>query len=113
MVTLVGVVASYVGVQYLLGPDLSLPDTLAGIERLTVAESTRFERYMADEGDRYGTDAEGGVYGAPLASEFFAVLVDLHGREHGSAVRRAGPRVLAGGRVRGRNGGTERHEARE
>jgi hypothetical protein len=80
-VTLVVVVASYVGVQYLLGPDLSLPETLAGAERLTDAESTRFERYMAEEGDRYGIDAEGGVYGAPLAPEFFVVLVDASTEE--------------------------------
>jgi hypothetical protein len=81
MVTLVAVVAGYVGVQYLLGPDLSLPDTVAGAERLTDAESTRFERHMADEGDRYGIDAEGGVYGAPLAPEFFVVLVDASTEE--------------------------------
>lgn len=76
IVSLVAAVAGYVGVQYLMGPNLSLPDTLASAERLSDPESQRFERYMADEGDRYGIDAEGGVYGAPLAPEFFVILVD-------------------------------------
>jgi hypothetical protein len=75
-----------------LGPDLSLPDTLAGAERLTDVESARFERYMADEGDRYGIDAGGG---------------------EDQRVEQPIRRVFAGGRGRGRNGGTERHEARE
>ena len=55
---------------------MSLPDSLASAERLTDPESQRFERFMADEGDRYGIDAEGGVYGAPLAPEFFVILID-------------------------------------
>jgi hypothetical protein len=76
IVSLVAAVAGYFGVQYLMGPNLSLPDTLAGTERLSDPESHRFERYMAEEGDRYGIDAEGGVYGAPLAPEFFVILVD-------------------------------------
>lgn len=76
IVSLVAAAAGYLGVQYLMGPSLSLPDTLAGAERLTDPGSKRFERSMADEGDRYGITAEGGVYGAPLAPEFFVILVD-------------------------------------
>lgn len=76
IVSLVAAAAGYLGVQYLMGPGLSLPNTLAGAERLTDPGSQRFERSMADEGDRYGIDAEAGVYGAPLAPEFFVILVD-------------------------------------
>ena len=76
IVSLIAAAAGYLGVQYLMGPSLSLPDSLASAERLTDPESQRFERYTADEGDRYGIDAEGGVYGAPLAPEFFVILVD-------------------------------------
>jgi hypothetical protein len=76
IVSLVAAAAGYLGVQYLMGPNVSLPDTLAKMERLTDPESQRFERSMADEGDRYGITAEGGVYGAPLAPEFFVILVD-------------------------------------
>ena len=76
IVSLVAAAAGYLGVQYLMGPNISLPDTLASTERLTDPESQRFERYMAEEGDRYGITAEGGVYGAPLAPRFFVILVD-------------------------------------
>jgi hypothetical protein len=76
IVAAVAAVAGYFGVQHLMGPSLALPDTLAGAERLTDPEAQRFERYTADEGDRYGIDAEGGVYGSPLAPEFFVILVD-------------------------------------
>ena len=76
IVSLVAAVAGYFGVQYLMGPNLSLPGALAGTERLSDPESQRFEQYTAEEGDRYGIDAEGGVYGAPLAPEFFVILVD-------------------------------------
>jgi hypothetical protein len=76
IVSVVAAVVAYLGVQYLMGPSLSLPDTLASAERLTDPESQRFEQYMADEGDRYGIQAEGGVYGAPLAPEFFVIIVD-------------------------------------
>lgn len=76
IVSLVAAAAGYLGVQFLMGPSLSLPDALANAERLTDPESQRFESYMAEEGDRYGISAEGGVYGAPLAPEFFVILVD-------------------------------------
>lgn len=81
IVSLVAAIAGYFGVQYLMGPSLSLPDTLAGHERLSDPESQRFERYTAEEGDRYGIDAEGGVYGSPLAPEFFVILVDAAAAE--------------------------------
>jgi hypothetical protein len=81
IVSIVAAAAGYLGVQYLMGPNVSLPDTLAGAERLTDPESERFERYMADEGDRYGIDAEAGVYGDPLAPEFFVILVDASAAE--------------------------------
>ena len=81
IVSLVAAAVGYLGVQYLMGPSLSLPDSLASAERLTDRESQRFERTMADEGDRYGIDAEGGVYGAPLAPEFFVILVDAAAAE--------------------------------
>lgn len=76
IVSVVAAFAGYFGVQYLTGSRLALPDSLAGSERLTDAESQRFERTMADEGDRYGIDAEGGVYGSPLGPAFFVILVD-------------------------------------
>lgn len=76
IVSILAAVVGYLGVGYLMGPSLSLPDSIAGTERLTDPESQRFERYTADEGDRYGIDAEAGVYGAPLAPEFFVILVD-------------------------------------
>jgi len=75
-VAVVAAVGGYLGVQSLTGPGLALPDSLAGSERLTDAESQRFERSMADEGDRYGIAAEGGVYGSPLGPAFFVILVD-------------------------------------
>lgn len=81
IVSLVAAAAGYLGVQYLMGPDVSLPNTLAGAGRLTDPESERFERYMAEEGERYGIDAEGGVYGDPLAPEFFVILVDAAAAE--------------------------------
>lgn len=80
-VTLVAAIAGYFGVQYLMTPSLSLPDTLAGRERLSDPESQRFERYMANESDRYGIDAEGGVYGSPLTPAFFVILVDAAAAE--------------------------------
>jgi hypothetical protein len=76
IVSILAAVVGYLGVGYLMGPSLSLPDSLASAERLTDPESERFERFTTDEGDRYGIDAEGGVYGAPLAPEFFVILVD-------------------------------------
>lgn len=76
VVSLAAAVGGYLGVQYLMGPSLALPDTLAGSQRLTDAESQRFEKYMADEGDRYGIDAEGGVYGSAVGPRFFVILVD-------------------------------------
>jgi hypothetical protein len=81
IVSLVAAAAGYFGVQFLMGPSVSLPDTLAGAGRLTDPESERFERSMADEGERYGITAEGGVYGAPLAPEFFVILVDAAAAE--------------------------------
>jgi hypothetical protein len=76
LVSLAAAVGGYLGVGYLLGPSLALPDTLAGSQRLTDPDSQRFERYMADEGDRYGIDAEGGVYGSAVGPRFFVILVD-------------------------------------
>jgi hypothetical protein len=76
IVSILAAAVGYLGVGYLMGPRVSLPDSLASAERLTDPESQRFEQFMADEGDRYGVDAEGGVYGAPLAPEFFVILVD-------------------------------------
>lgn len=81
IVSIVAAAVGYLGVGYLMGPSLSLPDSLASAERLTDPESRRFEQYTADEGDRYGIDAEGGVYGAPLAPEFFVILVDAAAAE--------------------------------
>ena len=76
IVSIVAAAAGYLGVQYLLGPNLSLPDSVAGAHRLTDATSQRFERDTAAQGDRYGIDAEGGVYGSELGPEFFVILVD-------------------------------------
>jgi hypothetical protein len=76
IVSIVVALGGYLGVQYVMGSGLSLPASLAGAERLTDPESERFERYTADEGDRYGIDAEGGVYGSALGPEFFVILVD-------------------------------------
>ncbi|MBA3738929.1 MAG: hypothetical protein H0W97_10240 [Actinobacteria bacterium] len=70
IVSILAAAVGYLGVGYLMGPSLSLPDSLASAERLTDPESQRFERYTADEGERYGIYAEGGVYRAPLAPEF-------------------------------------------
>jgi hypothetical protein len=76
IVSAVAAFAGYFGVQYLLDPGLDLPDTLAGAERLTDADSKRFEDSMAEQGHRYGIDAEGGVYGSSLGPSFFVILVD-------------------------------------
>jgi hypothetical protein len=76
VVSIVAAVAAYLGVQYLMGPSYSLPDRLAGAERLHDQGSRRFERYMDDEGERYGIDVEGGVYGGVLGPDFFVILVD-------------------------------------
>ena len=75
IVSIVAAAAGYLGVQYLLGSNLSLPDSVAGANRLADAASQRFERDTADQGDRYGIDAEGGVYGNALGPEFFVILV--------------------------------------
>ena len=74
--SIVAAAAGYLGVQYLLGPNLALPDSVAGAHRLTDEASQRFERDTADQGDRYGIDAEGGVYGTAVGPEFFVILVD-------------------------------------
>jgi hypothetical protein len=76
LVSVVAAFGGYFGVQYLLGSHASLPDELAGAQRMTDAESKEFERYLAAEGDRYGIDAEGGVYGSALGPRFFVILVD-------------------------------------
>lgn len=76
VVSAVAAIGGYLGVQYLLGSHVSLPDELAGAERMTDADSKEFERYLAAEGDRYGIAAEGGVYGSALGPEFFVILVD-------------------------------------
>ena len=76
LVTIVAALGGYLGVQYLLGSHPSLPDQLAGAQRLTDADSQEFERYTANEGEKYGIDAEGGVYGSALGPRFFVILVD-------------------------------------
>jgi hypothetical protein len=76
VVSLVAALGGYFGVQYLLGSHPSLPEQLAGAQRLSDAESKEFERYTAEEGERYGIDAEGGVYGSALGPQFFVILVD-------------------------------------
>jgi hypothetical protein len=76
VVAAIAALAGYFGVQYLLGGGVSLPDTLAGQTRLTDPDSKEFERYTAEEGDRYGIDAEGGVYGSGTQPRFFVILVD-------------------------------------
>jgi hypothetical protein len=76
IVSLVAAAAGYLGVQYLMGPNLSLPDSVAGAQRLTDPASQRFERETADEGVRYGIDAEGAVYGSSLGPKFFVILVE-------------------------------------
>lgn len=76
IVSAIAALAGYVGVQYLLGPDRSLPDALAGATRLTDAPSKEFERSTSEEGDRYGISAEGGVYGTGGRPRFFVILVD-------------------------------------
>jgi hypothetical protein len=76
VVAAVAGVGGYLGIQYLLGSGVSLPASLAGAERLTDKDSKDFEQYTADEGDRYGIDAEGGVYGSSSGPEFFVILVD-------------------------------------
>lgn len=75
-VSVVAALGGYLGVQYLLGSHRSLPDSLAGAQRLTDADSKEFERYTAEEGDRYGIDAEAGVYGSASGPGFFVILVD-------------------------------------
>src|SRR5919109_3972310 len=76
LVTIVAALGGYLGVQYLLGSHPSLPDQLAGAQRLTDADSQEFERYTANEGEKYGIDAEGGVYGSAIGPRFFVILVD-------------------------------------
>jgi hypothetical protein len=75
-VSVIAALGGYFGVQYLLGSHASLPDELAGAQRMTDAESKEFESYLAAEGDRYGVDAEGGVYGSAVGPQFFVILVD-------------------------------------
>jgi hypothetical protein len=76
IVSVVAAIGGYFGVQYLLDSGMSLPDTLADAQRLTDAESQRFETYTADEGERYGIDAQGAVYGSAGTPRFFVILVD-------------------------------------
>jgi hypothetical protein len=76
IVSIVAAIGGYFGVQYLLGSDLALPESVAGAQRLTDTESRRFEEYTAEEGERYGIDAEGGVYGSSLTPDFFVILVE-------------------------------------
>jgi hypothetical protein len=76
VVSVVAAIGGYFGVQYLLGSHLSLPEQLAGADRLSDPASKEFERYTAEEGDRYGIDAEAGVYGSALGPQFFVILVD-------------------------------------
>jgi hypothetical protein len=81
LVSVVAALGGYFGVQYLLGSHATLPDQLAGAQRLADADSKEFERYTAEEGDRYGIDAEGGVYGSALGPQFFVILVDAAAAE--------------------------------
>jgi hypothetical protein len=76
MVSVVAALGGYLGVQYLMSSHPSLPDSLAGAQRLDDADSEEFERYTAEEGDRYGIDAEASVYGSSLGPQFFVILVD-------------------------------------
>ncbi len=76
VVAVVAGLAGYIGVQYVIGSDRSLPQTLAGETRLTDPTSLEFERFTASEGERYGIDAEGGVYGTGVQPRFFVILVD-------------------------------------
>jgi hypothetical protein len=76
IVSIAAAVAGYFGVQYLMGPSLSLPASLAGSERLTDRESQRFEDYLVEQGERYEIDVQGGVYGSTRGAEFFVILVD-------------------------------------
>jgi hypothetical protein len=76
IVSIAAALAGYVGVQYLLGPGFSLPGSLAGADRLSDRESQRFEDYLREQGERYGMDVEGGVYGGALGPEFFVILVE-------------------------------------
>jgi hypothetical protein len=57
-VSIVAALGGYIAVRYLLGSNLSLPDSLAGAEWLSDPEAERFERYLPDEGNRYGIDAQ-------------------------------------------------------
>ncbi|HEX5938613.1 MAG TPA: hypothetical protein VFZ75_13145 [Actinomycetota bacterium] len=50
--------------------------SLAGAERLSDRESQRFEDYLGEQGERFGVDVEGGVYGGALGPEFFVILLD-------------------------------------
>jgi hypothetical protein len=76
VVSIVAALGGYLGVHYLMGSGLALPDSLAGSARLTDQQSQKFEKYTAEEGDRYGIDAEGGVYGSGAGPRFLVVLVD-------------------------------------
>lgn len=76
IVSIAAAVVGYLGVHFLMGPGLSLPSTLAGSDRLTDRASQRFEDYLVEQGDRYGIDVQGGVYGGALGPEFFVILVD-------------------------------------
>jgi hypothetical protein len=49
IVSHVATTAGYLGVPYLMGPNLSLPDSVAGPEPLTDPESKRSENYTADD----------------------------------------------------------------
>ena len=75
-VSVIAALGGYFGVQYVLGSHASLPAELAGAQRMTDAGSKEFESYLAAEGDRYGVDAEGGVYGSSVGPQFFVILVD-------------------------------------
>jgi len=77
VVGLLAAFLGYIGVQQVLGGGgVEIPDTVAGVERMHGGVASRFEAEMAAEVDRYGMDAEAGVFGNGGAPTFLLMVVN-------------------------------------
>jgi len=77
VVGLLAAFLGYIGVQQLLGGGgVEIPDTVAGVARMHGGVASRFEAEMAAEVDRYGMDAEAGVFGNGGAPAFLLMVVN-------------------------------------
>ncbi len=75
----VGALVAFVvafGVRSVLSGGPSLPDTLAGMPRMTSQDAKDFEEEMSDYGKRFDLGVAAGAYGTGVMPTFFVLLID-------------------------------------